>query len=117
MPWSAVENLNSVVCQKGKYQAGRTSDGYEAARELWNRSHEAEMTVVETADLCRQCHRLAPFLFLNGNTFASVAKVALEAAFSNLSAVAMQTCRTAVGHYVAGTISTEELLPLLCSVQ
>jgi hypothetical protein len=113
MPWSAIEDLNSFACQKGGYQFGRTSDGFEPARELWERSYAIEMTVMEAAELCRKCHRLAPFLFLNGNTFANVAKVVLESAFRGLPASEVTVYRTAIGHYVAGTIGAHELPPFL----
>jgi hypothetical protein len=116
-PWSAVEDLNSFVCQKGGYQFGHTSDGYEPARELWSNSYAVEMTVMEAAELCRKCHRLAPFLFLNGNTFANVAKVALESALRALPATEVAIYRTAIGHYVAGTIGVHELPPLLRPAQ
>jgi hypothetical protein len=68
---------------------------------------------MEAAELCRRCHRLAPFLFLNGNTFASVARVVLEPALSELAGAELAIYRTAIGHYVAGTISETELPPLL----
>jgi hypothetical protein len=113
MPWSAVEDLNSFACQKGGYQFGRTSDGYEPALDLWSGAYAAKMTVMEAAELCRRCHRLAPFLFLNGNTFANVAKVALGPALKGLPSDEAAACRTAIGHYVAGTIGKDELLPLL----
>lgn len=116
MPWSAVEDLNSFICQKGGYQFGRTSDGYNPACELWNGSYATEMTVMETAELCRKCHRLAPFLFMNGNTFANLAKIALEPAFTSLPADQVAVYRTAVGHYVAGTIGAHEL-PAALAVQ
>ena len=32
------------------------------------------MYLDEAADLCRECHRLAPFCNFNGNTFAAIAR-------------------------------------------
>ena len=113
MPWSSVEDLNSFVCQKGGYQFGRTSDGYEPARELWERNYTLRMNLMQAAHLCRRCHRLAPFLFLNGNTFANLAKIALEPALTELAGSEFAVCRTAIGHYVAGTIGEDELPSLL----
>jgi hypothetical protein len=98
----------SVLCQTAGYQVGRTADGYPPARELWEKTHLVELTFLQAADLCRECHRLAPFLFLNGNTFASCARIALQPAMERLSLVQQISTRAALGHYVAGTIGREE---------
>lgn len=63
--------------------------------------------------MCRECHRLAPFLFLNGNTFASCARIALQPAMKQLSAVQQTVTRAALGHYIAGTIRRDELVATL----
>jgi hypothetical protein len=68
---------------------------------------------LQAADLCRECHRLAPFLFLNGNTFASCARVALQSAWEDLPAVQRTILRAALGHYVAGTVRRDELEAIL----
>jgi hypothetical protein len=83
-PWSVVEELNSALCLSGGYQVGRTSDGYELVKEMWEGSHKATLTVIEAADLCRNCHQLSPFLFLNGNTFVALARIALKPVFESL---------------------------------
>ena len=92
-----------------RQQVGRTSEGYAPAREFWERNHATSLTFLEAADLCRECHRLAPFLFLNGNTFASCARIALQPAMNALPAVQQTVTRAALGHYIAGTIRRDEL--------
>jgi len=57
-------------------------------------------------DLCRQCHRLAPFCNYNGNTFAAIARqlileIPLEADQAHL-------IRSWAGHIVAGTAEAAE---------
>lgn len=79
---------------------GRTSDGYVPARELWGKSHGAPLTFLQAADLCRECHRLAPFLFLNGNTFAGCARIALQPAMNQWPAVRQTVTRAVLGHYM-----------------
>jgi hypothetical protein len=36
------------------------------------------MFLDEAADLCRECHRLAPFCNFNGNTFAAIARSLMD---------------------------------------
>jgi hypothetical protein len=110
--WSTIEEINSALCQTGGYQVGRTSDGYEPARELWEQSFRLPLTLLEAADLCRKCHTLGPFLFLNGNTFVSCARIALSSAWADYSENRGRIIRAAVGHYIAGTITQRELVEL-----
>jgi hypothetical protein len=65
---------NAALCQ-GKGALHRpSSDGHEHARQLWERQYPQAMWLDEAVDLCRQCHRLAPFCNYNGNTFAAIAR-------------------------------------------
>ena len=112
-PWDVLEDINSALCQAGGYQVGRTSDGYEPARTLWEAKRTQPLTFMQAADLCRECHRLAPFLFLNGNTFASCARVALMPAMERLTTVQQTFSRAALGHYIAGTIDRDELIAIV----
>ena len=114
-PWDVLEDINSALCQGGGHQVGRTSEGYAPAQELWEKNRASSLTFLQAADLCRECHRLAPFLFLNGNTFASCARIALQPAISRLPLVQQTVARAALGHYIAGTIRRDELVALLPS--
>jgi hypothetical protein len=111
--WKDLEEINSALCQAGGFQVGRTSDGYEPARALWEKACVTPLTFLQAADLCRQCHKLAPFLFLNGNTFASCARVAMTPALQPFSYVDQTFSRAALGHYIAGTIERDELIAIL----
>ena len=111
-PWAVIEEINSALCQTGGYQVGRTSDGYEPAHELWKRTFHLPLTLLEAADLCRKCHTLGPFLFLNGNTFVSCARIALGPAWADYAEDQRIIIRAAVGHYIAGTITQRELKEL-----
>ena len=115
-PWDVLEDINSALCQAGGYQVGRTSDGYASARELWEKSHASPLTFLQAADLCRECHRLAPFLFLNGNPLASCARIALQPAMNELPAAQQTVARAALGHYIAGTIRRDELVATLPAI-
>ncbi|RRJ95940.1 hypothetical protein Ga0100231_018390 [Opitutaceae bacterium TAV4] len=72
-PWGFAEVSNKMLCLAGGYQAGRTS-AYEDARKWWEESHVREMSFAEAVDFLRTAHRKAPFLFLNGNTFAAIGR-------------------------------------------
>jgi hypothetical protein len=113
--WDILEEINTALCRVGGYQAGRTSDGYAPAQKLWGKKHADLLTFLQVADLCRECHRLAPFLFLNGNTFASCARIALEPALDKLEPTQRVATRAALGHYIAGTLSRDELLAIMPS--
>jgi hypothetical protein len=115
LPWAVLEEINAELCRAGRYQVGRTSDGYEPTKKMWNSRHASSLTILEAARLCRECHTLAPFLFLNGNTFVSCARIALEPAWQRLAAAQAASLRSAGGHFIAGTISQRELEVVLAS--
>jgi hypothetical protein len=64
------------------------------------------MFLDEAADLCRECHRLAPFCNFNGNTFAAIARSLVDSL--KLKADQAHVIRTLLGHIVAGTASEAE---------
>lgn len=76
------------------------SDGYHVTRELWEEKH------TEAVDLCRSCHKMAPFCFYNGNTFASI--VLLTIRKMGLPPDEEYIFRSLAGHIVAGVASEEE---------
>jgi len=61
-------------------------------------------------DLCRRCHRMAPFCFYNGNTFASI--IALVIRKLDLPAEQAFVIRSLAGHIVAGVATEEEVRAL-----
>lgn len=65
------------------------------------------MDLEEMVDLCRRCHRLAPFTNYNGNTFAAIARAMLESL--DLPEDSAYLARSLAGHIVAGVASEEEV--------
>ncbi len=62
---------------------------------------------MEAIELGRQCHRMAPFCFYNGNTFAAIARSLISTiALSDTKAAA---ARSLAGHIVAGVGTAEEV--------
>jgi hypothetical protein len=114
--WEDIETLNQFLCSSAGYQIGRTSDGYDPAKKAWETERKKSLTIEETALLCRRCHGLAPFLFLNGNTFVAIARDAIIPALAHLSVANQSIVRGTIGHFVAGTIGLDEMNSVLQAV-
>lgn len=104
--WEFVTMQNALLCQAKSALHKPTSDGHATTKELWESLFQKAMRLDEAIDLCRRCHRLAPFCFYNGNTFAAVARDVIQ----NLSLPAEQAfiIRSLAGHIVAGVATEEE---------
>lgn len=61
--WNFVTAQNAVLCMQKNALHKPTSDGHDATKALWESQHATAMTLAEAVDLCRQCHRMAPFCF------------------------------------------------------
>src|SRR5205807_454182 len=72
-----------------------------------------ELTLGETFDLLRSCHRRAPFLFFNGNTFAELGRALATAVFSDLATVRRKEIASAVAHYITGTLERDAMVSAL----
>ena len=106
LDWEFVTATNAALCQPKKALHKPTSDGHDRARQFWDKSHRREMFLDEAADLCRECHRLAPFCNFNGNTFAAIARSLVD--MLKLKADEAHVIRSLLGHVVAGTASDVE---------
>lgn len=104
--WLFVTAQNAVLCNNKNAHHGPTSDGHEEARKLWTACHAGPMTLAAAVELCRRCHRLAPFCFYNGNTFAAIMRDAVLVL--DLDPGEAHVLRSLVGHIVAGVASNEE---------
>jgi hypothetical protein len=104
--WAVIVETNRQLCLPQGALHKPTSDGYEQTRQLWESYHQHEMTLAEATDLCRRCHRLAPFCNFNGNTFVAV----IRNVISTLSIAREQAVvlRSLAGHIVAGIATPEE---------
>jgi len=105
--WEFVTLQNALLCQAKSALHKPTSDGHATTKELWEKSFQTAMRLDDAIDLCRRCHRMAPFCFYNGNTFAAVARDVIQ----NLALPAEQAfvVRSLAGHIVAGVATEEEV--------
>ena len=108
-PWETVVTINAALCKERKALHKPTSDGYEPAKKLWEKSRARELTLREVFQICRQCHKLAPFCFYNGNTFAAIGRTLIQDLLHKMPPVKAHTFRSMVGHYIAGTVGDAEL--------
>ena len=105
--WEFVTQQNAVLCSAKNALHKPTSDGHDATCALWGAQRGQPMTLSEAVDLCRRCHRMAPFCFYNGNTFAAIARTVI--ARLGLDAERAFVIRSLAGHIVAGVATDEEV--------
>src|SRR6266480_7418751 len=72
--WELVVGLNRGACARGGAQHGFNRETQAACASEWAAKQGQVLSLNETIDFLRQCHRRAPFLFFNGNTFADMGR-------------------------------------------
>src|SRR5258705_6337912 len=72
--WSSVSQINAGLCQRGRAQSGINSETHRAVEAEWEKARASELTLLETFRFLKSCHRRAPFLFFNGNTFGEIGR-------------------------------------------
>jgi len=82
--WTSVTEINRGLCERGRAQQGINSETHKAVEEEWERRRASELTLLETFQFLKSCHRRAPFLFFNGNTFAEIGRALATALFADL---------------------------------
>ncbi len=107
VPWEMVSWQNEQLCLSKNAHHGPTSDGHKSCKELWDIHRDKEMTLIELVDVCRRCHRLAPFTNYNGNTFSAITRALIESL--GLSPSQSALARSLAGHIVAGVAGEEEV--------
>ena len=83
---------------------------------MGGKSKKLKLKLTEALQVCQQCHRLAPFCFYNGNTFAGIARDFVAELNPLFSRRISDVLRSIAGHIVAGTatdIETEQLNKIL----
>jgi hypothetical protein len=105
--WEMVVWQNEQLCKSKNAHHGPTSDGHSDCKTLWEDSRMNMMNLDEMVDLCRRCHRLAPFTNYNGNTFSAIARAMIETL--EIQRESMALARSLAGHIVAGVASDEEV--------
>jgi hypothetical protein len=113
VPWDSVVTINKALCLAQKVEPTTKPGSCERIRDKWETAVGRRALLLDVLDLCRECNEAMPFMFNNGNTFASIAKTLIEEWLGVMPPVEAQIIRTTVAHYVAGLVSRKELLQIL----
>ena len=111
--WHAVVSINRGACERGRAQHGVNSETQAACAADWEILRQQPLTLAETFDQLRSYHRRAPFLFFNGNTFATIGRELSFALFSDLVPGRKREVGSAVAHYIAGVLPREAMVEVV----
>ena len=107
--WQLVTGLNRGSCERGKAQFGNNSETHDRVRESWEHTRIQTLTLGETLDFLFQCHRAAPFLFFNGNTFGEIGRRIMDAVFVEFPLARRREAASLAAHYVAGVLDRQSV--------
>jgi len=108
--WESVIGFNQGACQRGKAQHGHNSETHEKVRLEWEEIRRRTLTLLETRDFLFRCHRSAPFLFFNGNTFAEIGRRLIDVLFADLARGRRREAASLAAHYIAGVLDREAMV-------
>ena len=111
--WELVVGLNRGACARGGAQHGFNRETQAACASEWATQQEQVLSLNEGIDFLRHCHRRAPFLFFNGNTFADVGRQIAAALFADLPTPRRREVMSAVAHYIAGVLDRESMVEIV----
>src|SRR5215471_17066048 len=107
--WQSVISINRGACERGRAQHGVNSETGSACAQEWEAFRSEVVTLGVTLDHLLRFHRKAPFLFFNGNTFATIGRELSFALFSELVPGRKREVGSAVAHYIAGVLDRESM--------
>lgn len=111
--WQSVVSINRGACARGGAQHGANSETGAACATDWEDLRFEALTLAETLDSLRAFHRRAPFLFFNGNTFATIGRELALALFSDLPPVRKREVSSAIAHYIAGVLDRQSMIEIV----
>ena len=107
--WQLVTSLNRGSCDRGKALHGHNSETHDRVRQRGEERRPRELTLGETLDFLLECHRSAPFLFFNGNTFGEIARRVVDAIFVEFPLGRKREAASLAAHYVAGVLDCRSM--------
>src|SRR5688500_4173863 len=111
--WDLVISLNRGACERGKAQHGFNQETQAQVAKRWEQKRAETFSLLELTDFLRSCHRAAPFLFFNGNTFADVGRRLSAAFLAEVPPVRLREATSAIAHYVAGVLEHDAMVELV----
>lgn len=113
---SRPQAADTGACARGGAQHGQNSESHAAVEAEWRKSQIEVRSLAETVEFLRRCHRRAPFLFFNGNTFADVGRTLVDIVFADLPTSRRREVMSAVAHYIAGVLPWEAMVEIVESL-
>lgn len=114
--WQLVVGFNRGACERGSAQHGPNSEAFSTCQSEWESFRLREVTLAETLDFLRQCHKRAPFLFFNGNTFADIGRRLVAALLAELPPSRLRQATSSIAHYIAGVLDREAMIGVVESL-
>jgi hypothetical protein len=111
--WSSVAQINGRLCTRGRAQRGFNAETHAAVAEEWEKHRGSALTLLETFRFLKYCHRRAPFLFFNGNTFAEIGRALATALFSDLPFHRRKEASSAVAHFITGVLDQDLMVAVV----
>jgi hypothetical protein len=114
--WQSIVSINRGACERGRARHGINSETGAACAQEWEDLRSKVLTLAETFDRLRGFHRKAPFLFFNGNTFATIGRELSLALLSDVGPARRREIGSAVAHYIAGVLDREAIVEIVESL-
>ena len=114
--WQSVIGINRGACERGRAQHGVNSETGSTCATDWETLQFQTLTLAESLEQLRSFHRRAPFLFFNGNTFATIGRELAFALFSDLPPVRKREVASAIAHCIAGVLDRESMVEIVESL-
>ncbi len=107
--------VSEARAKKAKQHGINSETGGACAAE-WEARRSENLTFGDTLDLLKSFHRKAPFLFFNGNTFATIGRQLAYALFSDLPVGRKREVGSAIAHFIAGVLDREAMVEIVESL-
>jgi hypothetical protein len=114
--WTLVAQINSGLCERGRAQRGFNPETHAAVAQDWEKNRKSGLTLLETFQFLQSCHRRAPFLFYNGNTFAEIGRALTNALFQELPVIRRKEVASAAAHFITGVLDRDSMVNLIGSL-
>jgi hypothetical protein len=111
--WVSVTQINGGLCERGGAQRGVNSETHAAVAQEWEACRACDLTLLETFDFLRSCHKRAPFLFFNGNTFAEIGRALANALLRDLPFHRRKEAASAAAHFITGVLARDSLIQMM----
>ena len=108
--WVSVTQINGGLCERGRAQRGVNSETHAAVAQEWEKRRAQELSLLETFEFLRSCHKRAPFLFFNGNTFAEIGRALTNALLRDLPFHRRKEAASAAAHFITGVLDHDSMM-------